>query len=234
MTYLSPAEKKQRRFNRLRTAGIVLVGLIIATLLDFPLLHLFYNNPAIQIGEHDWYRALRVLGFMGTWIVVGILFGLHDRSRHRGLSIFYATISAGIIAELLKMTFARERPVHEGVIQKGFYHFRGLFSGFSDAPISDSHQATPPSPSPAASPLPPSSQTPKDSSSFWQSDAPLPDCSPVPISPPMSTSAPSSAGSSQSFLSKSLPHIIPYNPSPAPTIDHQCPHSIATSHASTS
>ena len=133
MTYLSPAEKKQRRFNRLRTAGIVLVGLIIATLLDFPLLHLFYNNPAIQIGEHDWYRALRVLGFMGTWIVVGILFGLHDRSRHRGLSIFYATISAGIIAELLKMTFARERPVHEGVIQKGFYHFRGLFSGFSDA-----------------------------------------------------------------------------------------------------
>lgn len=133
MTYLSPAEKKQRLFNRLRTAGIVLVGLIIATLLDFPLLHLFYIDPTVYIDDHDWYRALRVLGFMGTWIVVGILFGLHDRSRHRGLSIFYATISAGIIAELLKMTFARERPVQQDVIQKGFYDFRGLFSGFSDA-----------------------------------------------------------------------------------------------------
>lgn len=133
MTYLSPAEKKQRRFTRLRTTAIVLAGLIIALLLDYPLLHLFYFKPEVEIDDHDWYRALRVLGFMGTWIVVGVLFVLHDRNRHRGLSIFYASISAGIIAELIKMTIARERPVQEEVIQKGYYHFRGLFSGFENA-----------------------------------------------------------------------------------------------------
>lgn len=132
MTYLSPAEKKYRRFTRLRTAAIVLAGMVIFTLLDFPLLHIFYFGPVQEIDDHDWYRALRIIGFLGTWLVIGGVFVLHDRNRHRGSAIILATVSAGGLAELVKLTIARERPVDCGVIQEGLYHFRGLFTGFTN------------------------------------------------------------------------------------------------------
>lgn len=132
MTYRSPIEKKRRRAVRLRTIAIVLVGFILFTLLDFPLLHIFYQGKDPAIEHHDWYRFLRVLGFLGTWAAVGFLFVIHDRNRHRGAAIFLSALTAGAIAELLKLVIVRERPVDNGVIQEGFYNFRGLFSGFSD------------------------------------------------------------------------------------------------------
>jgi membrane-associated phospholipid phosphatase len=132
MIYRSPHEKKHRRLVRLRTLAIVIVGFVVAMLLDFPLLHLFYFDHTRAITEHDWYRFLRVLGFLGTWGVVAIVFILHDRNRHRGAAIFLSTLAAGAIAELLKLIFARERPVDGNEIQPGLYHFRGLFSGFAD------------------------------------------------------------------------------------------------------
>lgn len=105
---------------------------MILTLLDFPLLHLFYQKDWQHVQNHDWYRLLRIMGYLGTWILVCIVYIAHDRHRHRGLAVLLSAGFAGLFAELLKLVIARERPVHDGVIQPGLYHFRGLFSGFED------------------------------------------------------------------------------------------------------
>jgi membrane-associated phospholipid phosphatase len=133
MIYLSPIEKKRRRRARARTLAIILVGFIIFTLLDFPLLHIFYLGDDRAVENHDWYRFLRILGFLGTWVAVGLVFILHDRNRHRGAAVFLSALSAGAVAELAKLVFARERPVEANQIQEGFYHFRPFLSGFTDS-----------------------------------------------------------------------------------------------------
>lgn len=132
MIYLSPSERRQRRARRLRCSLIILAGLVLFLLLDFPLLHLFYTHPDAHIEGHDWYRLLRIIGYFGTWIIIGIAMVLHDRNRHRGLALVLSSGLAGLVAELLKLVIARERPVENGIIQPGLYHFRGFFSGFSD------------------------------------------------------------------------------------------------------
>jgi membrane-associated phospholipid phosphatase len=130
--YLTPRERKRRRVQRLRLSGIILIAFVVLTLLDFPLLHLFYHEPLQHIDNHDWYRLLRIMGYMGTWLLVCVVYIAHDRHRHRGLAILFSAILSGILAELLKLVIARERPVQDGIIQPGLYHFRGLFSGFQD------------------------------------------------------------------------------------------------------
>ena len=131
MIYFSPYEKRRRRALRLRTGAIILGAFILLTALDIPLAHLFYSSATRQIENHDWYRALRILGFFPLWIVIGAIFILQDRSRHRGLAIIFAPLLAGALAELIKPIVARERPVgHDTSLQPGFYHFRGLFDGF--------------------------------------------------------------------------------------------------------
>ncbi len=131
MIYLSPYEKCRRRNLRLRTVAVILGMFIVFTMLDFPLAHLFYSSATRQIENHDWYRALRILGYFPLWIVIGTVFILEDRSRHRGLAIILAPFLAGILAELIKPMVARERPVGlDTSLQPGFYHFRGLFDGF--------------------------------------------------------------------------------------------------------
>jgi len=132
MTYRSPFERRLHRERQLGVLVMILVGFLIFTVLDFLLLHVFYMGDDRSIEHHDWYRFLRVLGFLGTWAAVGVLFVLHDRNRHRGAAVFLSASSAGAIAELLKLVFGRERPVEDGVLQSGWYHFRPLFSGFRD------------------------------------------------------------------------------------------------------
>jgi len=105
---------------------------VLLTLLDFPLMHMFYHKPLQHIEYHDWYRLLRIMGYMGTWIVIAAVFIAHDRNRHRGVALILAPLLAGALAELLKLVISRERPVLNGEIQPGLYHFRGLFAGFSD------------------------------------------------------------------------------------------------------
>ncbi len=131
-TYRSPSEKKQRRRTLARTLAMIIVGFVIFTLLDFPLSRIFFMGEDRTVELHDWYRFLRILGFLGTWAAVGFVFILSDRNRHRGAAMFLAPLTAGAIAELGKLIFARERPVDDGVLQPGLYNFRPFMSGFSD------------------------------------------------------------------------------------------------------
>lgn len=133
LRYLSPLERRRRRARRVRTA-IVLIGVfIVLTLLDKPLAHLFMLENAREVDRYDWNKFLRVMGYLGTWIAIGAVFILNDMNRHRGAAIIMAPLFAGLLAEGLKLTVARERPVDGVELQPGWYHFRGLFSGFSDA-----------------------------------------------------------------------------------------------------
>lgn len=131
--FYSPSEKRRRRIHRFRFVLFLLGTFAVISLLDYPLLHLFYFKPDQEVHNHDWYRMLRIMGYMGSWAVVGGVFILHDRSRHRGLVIILSALFSGAMAELLKLVIGRERPkIHEGVIEPGLYHFRGLFSGLNN------------------------------------------------------------------------------------------------------
>lgn len=131
--FYSPKEKRRRRIHRFRFTLFLLGAFAIISLLDYPLLHLLYIRPEREVHNNDWYRMLRIMGYMGSWAVVGGVFILHDRSRHRGLAVIFAPLLSGGMAELLKLIVGRERPhISKGVIEPGLYHFRGFFAGFQD------------------------------------------------------------------------------------------------------
>ncbi|MEM1422460.1 MAG: phosphatase PAP2 family protein [Planctomycetota bacterium] len=98
-------------------AGAVVVG--VAHAFDRALLGaLEYDD----VYGDDWGRALRVLGYVPTWIVVALVFVLIDRGNRdrlappvrdaytRGAALVVSALSAGAVAEGLKLVIRRERP----------------------------------------------------------------------------------------------------------------------------
>lgn len=137
MTYRSPHEKRQQWLRAYHGALALLALFVLVSLLDFPLLHALTNADEHgrvdrSFETEDWYAMLRVVGSLWTWIVAGLALALLDRSLRRAIPVLAAPLVAGFIAELLKLVLARERPVDNGIIQDGFYHFRIPFSGFVD------------------------------------------------------------------------------------------------------
>ncbi len=110
-------------------------------------------DPALlrAVESRDWYKGLRILGSLQTWIVIALLLFLVDvrsvpRSPlardplRRGAVLLLATASAGMVAELLKGLIGRRRP--EDV--EGWFRFWGLgerFSEWSDCGLPSSHAA---------------------------------------------------------------------------------------------
>lgn len=120
--------------------AITLVAFVLASLLDqwaFQAIH----DPRVY--ERDWGRLLRVMGFLGTWLVLAIgvrLLEGHDadarpRARRRAHLLFWTAALGGIGAEVLKLLLRRERPAaHDGL-----YGFRP----FDDRTLSTSGLALP-------------------------------------------------------------------------------------------
>lgn len=138
MTYRSPHEKRAQHLRLYHSALILLVSFVLVSLLDFPLLHALtaadeHGRVDRSFETEDWYALLRIVGSLWTWIVASLALALLDRNLRRAIPVIAAPLIAGIIAELLKLILARERPVDAGVIQEGLYHFRIPFSGFIDA-----------------------------------------------------------------------------------------------------
>ena len=78
-----------------------------------------------EIYDDDGGRLLRVMGFLPTWGVAALALYLHERgvqptARRRALLLVGSPIVAGIVAELLKLTFRRERPA----VLEGAYSWR--------------------------------------------------------------------------------------------------------------
>ena len=132
MEYLSPTERGLRRRRRLVRVAIVAALALILTLLDRPLLFLLIDQDR-SVEGNDWYRMLRIAGYLGTWLIVGAAFVLIDAAWRRGSLIFLAAVLSGLAAEILKLVVVRERPVDGSEIQNdGWYTFRPPFSGFAD------------------------------------------------------------------------------------------------------
>ena len=93
------------------------------------------NLPLLE--ERDWYKLLRVVGSVWTWLAVsGVLLtydlAAHGRAFERSLRrvtlIMLSTISAGLIAEMFKILTGRLRPS----VDNGRYLFRPLAEALRD------------------------------------------------------------------------------------------------------
>ena len=132
----APANRPAPRIHALRVIAFVAlaaVGMGLAMAAD-RWVFANINNEAAE--REDWHRALRVLGYLPTWLVVGAAFMMIDWDRRaprpgrtllRGLYIMGSAAAGGAIAELLKLVLRRLRPG----LTEGEYVFRA----FSDGPL---------------------------------------------------------------------------------------------------
>ncbi|MBC8089139.1 MAG: phosphatase PAP2 family protein [Phycisphaerae bacterium] len=107
---LQPAERSSRS-RWLVAATLSLLVIVLAHLAD-P--WAWANLQDARVYERDWGRLLRILGFLPTWIVVGLALWAHDRGstgwRWRGGLMVLVPAAAGGAAEILKLVFRRLRP----------------------------------------------------------------------------------------------------------------------------
>ncbi|MBL8963273.1 MAG: phosphatase PAP2 family protein [Phycisphaeraceae bacterium] len=113
--------------QRTALAAVFVSGLIVCTIFDQDLWR--WLKAAESVGERDWYRLLRIAGYLPTWVVAaGVVIGASGgRLIRRGIALAGSAAVAGLMAEILKLVIARSRPGEDGQ-----YHYRGLFSGFVD------------------------------------------------------------------------------------------------------
>ncbi|MEM9167654.1 MAG: phosphatase PAP2 family protein [Planctomycetota bacterium] len=110
-----------------RTIVLLGVPIVLALhLLDAWAFHYFFQPEFRELGFFlpDWYQVLRQTGNMLTWaLVAAMLWGVDARrtravlprsSWRRAGWLTLATVGAGLIAELLKLILARERPLVSG------------------------------------------------------------------------------------------------------------------------
>lgn len=116
-------------------AGVLLVAagaalFVCASALD-PLAYRALRHPPSR--HEDWYRVLRVAGYLPVWFAIGVALALHERARapaeglRRGAFVALSATAGGVFAELLKLVIRRRRPLEDGAY---------LFRPFTEAPFS--------------------------------------------------------------------------------------------------
>lgn len=106
---------------------------------------LFHHVVFSGIYDHGWGRMLRDAGYLPLWALVGTALVLQDwvprvgkalgRASRRGLLLFGSAAIGGAVAEVLKLTFRRERPgLTDGV---------HVFRSWSDHPFSTAELGLP-------------------------------------------------------------------------------------------
>lgn len=132
--WMSPIERRSAWRRRLAWAAAVVVPLVVLHLLDRELWRALRVEDKPRLERQDWYRLLRIAGYVPTWIVLGLGVWLATRRSARdpgqaaaGVLLPIAAGLAGLAAELLKLVLARERPG-----ETGEHIYRGLFAGLAD------------------------------------------------------------------------------------------------------
>lgn len=127
----------------LRFLGVGLVLVVVAHVVDG---WAYRTLILTDVYEEDWGRMLRVMGFAPFWLLAAIAMIAHDWPAKgterpfyhvvmRGWLLIAAVAASGIVGELLKLVFRRERPrAHDGE-----YFFRA----FSDRPLHSGGLALP-------------------------------------------------------------------------------------------
>jgi membrane-associated phospholipid phosphatase len=123
-------------------AVILLLLFLVAQLADQWIFHHFTFPP---IYDRAWGRMLRLAGYLPLWSIVALALVLHDwmprrlrtlpQASRRGLLLLWSVALGGIIAELLKIAFRRERP--------GLTDGAHLFRPWSDQPFSTARLGLP-------------------------------------------------------------------------------------------
>lgn len=118
----------ERRWIRPAVAWALLF--VLSLPLDGPVYRLLY---APQTRHTDWAHVLRQLGYLPTWLIVGLLFWLadaadpprprgiaaappHRRAHHRAGLVVLAAVAGGLAANVLKPLLGRLRPDADGVV----------------------------------------------------------------------------------------------------------------------
>lgn len=84
--------------------------------------------PSEGVYDNDRGRLFRVMGYLPLWFAAGAAYWLHARDRRRALLLIFTPALGGLLAEVLKLLFRRERPgLHEGAY---------VFRPFTDQPWS--------------------------------------------------------------------------------------------------
>jgi membrane-associated phospholipid phosphatase len=110
-------DNRRRPGPEILVAGTAVLLFVVAQVTDQWIFHHF-TLPGIY--DRSWARMLRLAGYLPLWGIVGLALILQDwvpRARHtlrlascRGLLLFWSAALGGIVAELLKLAFRRERP----------------------------------------------------------------------------------------------------------------------------
>ncbi|MGD9691012.1 MAG: phosphatase PAP2 family protein [Phycisphaerales bacterium] len=161
MTYLNPhpgpGSARRRRLARAALGWTVI--LIIAHLLDRWAFQQAYVADAAArsvIESKDWYRFLRIMGYLPTWLILGIALLLAGRGGNEratpgtlgrrespetmGILIPVAAGLSGLLAELLKIIVRRGRPIdYDG--DYGWIAFSDGFVQTSRLGMASSHAA---------------------------------------------------------------------------------------------
>lgn len=123
----------------------ILVGYFVVWALDGPA---WRASPGKSIEQADWYQFFRAAGYLPTWLTIALAMLLHDQpwrahrrrttggppagacgpTGTRALVVASAATVSGIVAELLKLIVARERPGPAGE-----HIYRPIFSGLWDS-----------------------------------------------------------------------------------------------------
>lgn len=83
----------------------------------------YHNIENPKVYERDWGRMLRVMGFLGTWLALAFAVALQEGgeltrralAKRRAVLLFFSAALGGLLAEVLKLLFRRERPeIHDG------------------------------------------------------------------------------------------------------------------------
>jgi membrane-associated phospholipid phosphatase len=150
--YFFATQRRDRTRRRIVLAIFALAAVIVCNLADRALFHFFLVDPA-RLGEFEskaYYQILRQTGDVRTWLIVALALAAHTiyrqfngngRALRAGsvIAVFAAPAAGGILAELLKLILARERPAEEvmvevaGQVEKSLEYqghiWRGLFAG---------------------------------------------------------------------------------------------------------
>lgn len=125
--YLSPAQRRQRRASILWRALALLAALALTVWIDRPLWTWLKLDIASTLSTKDWWQALRAVGYLPLWIVVGALFILGDlavrfaggglAAWHRGTMVVLGAACSGLVAEIAKALIRRQRPGDDGALR---------------------------------------------------------------------------------------------------------------------
>lgn len=141
MPWLSPHDLSMRWRRRLWIASGLLLGLIVVSLTDRWLFFQLRSANLSRLEGKDWYRMLRVMGYLPTWLCIGGAVLGADWARRqrppeagarsatglvgspwwsRGVLLMLSPSLGGLAAEVLKMVFGRRRPINNGGVEGAY------------------------------------------------------------------------------------------------------------------